>query len=417
MAVVAYNIELRQKGATNFSTDGTILYPKTISTMLYASNGTTPIFSSGKIDPAFLPDSIFDSLYYFGAISANTTLKALVAAAYETAPVRDNPKGMYWVATTTVTITANATAEISGTYYYITSFIATEGGGTPSSVTFEAGDWIVLDNFVTDIGGAATPHIVRFATVNNTYELATTTTPGIMSAADKTKLDGIATGANNYTHPTYTSRSIDTANVDVLDTFVSDTSGHVTAITTRTLPNATTSTSGVMSAADKTKLDGIASGADAYGSWNLKVGGVQKLAVGSGVAVDIVGGTNITATYAANVVTIANTYSYTHPAYTARSVDTSGVDVLDTFTSDASGHVTSITTRTLPNATSAAVGVVELAIDSEAQLGSSSSLVLTPSTGKAGAKFWDTTPMFASLAAADAATASYEQGKLVIVQV
>lgn len=31
---------------------------------------------------------------------------------------------------------------------------------------------------------------------------ATTSAAGLMSAADKTKLDGIETGANNYTHPT-----------------------------------------------------------------------------------------------------------------------------------------------------------------------------------------------------------------------
>jgi len=37
---------------------------------------------------------------------------------------------------------------------------------------------------------------------NTTYSDATTSAAGLMSAADKTKLDGIETGANNYTHPT-----------------------------------------------------------------------------------------------------------------------------------------------------------------------------------------------------------------------
>ena len=37
---------------------------------------------------------------------------------------------------------------------------------------------------------------------NTTYSAATTSAAGLMSAADKTKLDGIATGANNYVHPT-----------------------------------------------------------------------------------------------------------------------------------------------------------------------------------------------------------------------
>jgi hypothetical protein len=54
-------------------------------------------------------------------------------------------------------------------------------------------------------------------------------------SADGTKLDGIATGANNYTHPTHTARSIDTTGAEVLDVFTSDTSGHVTNISKRTM--------------------------------------------------------------------------------------------------------------------------------------------------------------------------------------
>ena len=64
-----------------------------------------------------------------------------------------------------------------------------------------------------------------------------------------------------YTHPTYTARSVDTDLVEVLDTLTSDTTGHITGVTKRSLPNATTSTAGVMSSADKTKLDGIETGA------------------------------------------------------------------------------------------------------------------------------------------------------------
>lgn len=37
---------------------------------------------------------------------------------------------------------------------------------------------------------------------NTTYSAATTSTAGLMSASDKSKLDGIATEANKYTHPT-----------------------------------------------------------------------------------------------------------------------------------------------------------------------------------------------------------------------
>src|SRR5699024_1178596 len=42
---------------------------------------------------------------------------------------------------------------------------------------------------------------------NTTYSVATTSKDGLMSSEDKTKLDGIASGANKYTHPSYTARN------------------------------------------------------------------------------------------------------------------------------------------------------------------------------------------------------------------
>ncbi len=54
---------------------------------------------------------------------------------------------------------------------------------------------------------------------------ATQTEHGYMSAADKIKLDGIATGANNYSHPGYTSKSNGFYKVTV------DGTGHVSATT------------------------------------------------------------------------------------------------------------------------------------------------------------------------------------------
>ena len=96
--------------------------------------------------------------------------------------------------------------------------------------------------------------------------VATDTDNGLMSAADKSKLDNIAANANNYSHPTYTNKSSGLYKITV------DNTGHVsgtsavskTDITNLGIPgtnttynNATTSAAGLMSAADKTKLDGI----------------------------------------------------------------------------------------------------------------------------------------------------------------
>ena len=60
-------------------------------------------------------------------------------------------------------------------------------------------------------------------------------------------------------------------------------------------------------------------------------------------------------------ITAGDTITIDHNEYTARSIDTSAVDVLDTFTSDVYGHVTAATKRTLPTMGSGnnyAVGLV-----------------------------------------------------------
>lgn len=66
---------------------------------------------------------------------------------------------------------------------------------------------------------------VPWTDTNTTYSAATTSAAGLMSAADKTKLEGIATGANKYTHPSYTAKSSGLYKVTV------DSSGHVSAAT------------------------------------------------------------------------------------------------------------------------------------------------------------------------------------------
>ena len=97
-------------------------------------------------------------------------------------------------------------------------------------------------------------------------DLATTSTAGAMSAADKAKLDGIAAGANNYTHPEHTAHESGLYKVTV------DAQGQVTDadpvakedITGLGIPaqdttygEATQETAGLMSAADKKKIDGM----------------------------------------------------------------------------------------------------------------------------------------------------------------
>ena len=129
---------------------------------------------------------------------------------------------------------------------------------------------------------------------DTTYTIATTSKDGLMSSEDKTKLDGIASGANKYTHPSFTQRAAGLYKITV------NNQGHVSAATAvaksditalgipaqdTTYDAATTSEDGLMSSEDKTKLDGIATGANKYThpSYTQKSSGLYKITVdGSG---------------------------------------------------------------------------------------------------------------------------------------
>jgi hypothetical protein len=75
-----------------------------------------------------------------------------------------------------------------------------------------------------------------YATTGHTHSTATTTTAGFMSGTDKTKLNGIAENANNYSHP----------------------SSHPASMITET------DSLKMMTAAERTKLSGIAENANLY---------------------------------------------------------------------------------------------------------------------------------------------------------
>ncbi len=102
------------------------------------------------------------------------------------------------------------------------------------------------------------------------------------TTAEKTKLSGIAEGANKYVHPSYTAQKSGLYKVTV------DAAGHVSGATAvakaditalgipaqdTTYADATTSTHGLMSVNDKKKLDAIASGAQVNKIETVKVNG------------------------------------------------------------------------------------------------------------------------------------------------
>lgn len=119
-------------------------------------------------------------------------------------------------------------------------------------------------------------------------DVATASTAGAMSAADKAKLDGIAEGANNYTHPAHTAHESGLYKVTV------DAQGHVsdaeavtkTDITGLGIPaqdttyeKATAEADGLMSKEHFSKVEGVAAGATKVEAsttpGNIKVNGTE----------------------------------------------------------------------------------------------------------------------------------------------
>ena len=192
--------------------------------------------------------------------------------------------------------------------------------------------------------------------------VATQSTNGLMSAADKTKLDGIAENANNYTHPGYTAQASGLYKVTV------DSTGHVSAaaavdksdITALGIPEsdttysaATTSAEGLMSAADKTKLDEVTAGANKYThpSYTARASGLYKVTVDSTGHVSAVAAVDKSDITALGVP--AQDTTYTHPSYTARA---SG---LYKVTVDSTGHVSAVTAVTKSDITALGIPIGE----------------------------------------------------------
>ncbi len=148
-------------------------------------------------------------------------------------------------------------------------------------------------------------------------------------------------GFSGYTHPTYTARSINTTGAQIVDIFNSDSTGHVTNITTRTMTLGDLGYTGATNAnfyvhPSFTTRNVTTSGAQV-------IGNIQSNSQGHINAI-----TTRTMTLAELGYTGATDANrYTHPTYTVRNINTSAAQVLDIFASDATGHVTNITTRTM----------------------------------------------------------------------
>jgi hypothetical protein len=166
------------------------IYPKTTVADVFLADGTTPAFSGGKIAVSLLPNSVFDSLYFYNIVAENITLATLAdEARVDAAATNRSSLGYYWVSNGLRQFTANESISTQiGSFYYRTVFTPGDGGQVSAvgAIFLETGDWVVITK-ITGAGTEASPFIVTFAVVNNTYETADATTHGIVKLGSNTQ--------------------------------------------------------------------------------------------------------------------------------------------------------------------------------------------------------------------------------------
>jgi hypothetical protein len=146
----------------------------------------------------------------------------------------------------------------------------------PKATTNVLGGIKVGTNLSIDADGVLSADAQAYADV-------TATASGLMTPEDKVKLDSIASGANAYTLPIASSSKL--GGIKVGSNLSIDDNGILSAKDT-TYGNATASAAGLMSTSDKSKLDGIAAGANAYSLPTASATTLGGIKVGSGLAIN-----------------------------------------------------------------------------------------------------------------------------------
>ena len=460
------NIQLRQRIGGSFNSTDSILYPQTTTDQVIG------LLTSGKITSTLLPDFVFGGLQFIGTAggtgsgtmtlnelidggNVSTTLasvfgfSSVINLTVETAkPLR----GAYFVALQPLQLSATS----SGTYdkdTLGTDAVFDDGVAVSSTgiASLETGDWIVVTGYDSVIGA------LKFSVINNTYGEVTTSTAGIMSASDKTKLDGIASNANNYVHPSITAVNVDTSGSTIIDSIVSNGNGHLTSVGTRTLTladlgyvaptpythpthpgddidldtgaltgavvisdldfNITTDTQGHVTDANATFATRTLTLANlGYVAPTIN-NGLLDINQGSGITLTITGGD-----FSADKATETDiTISHADTSSVANQ-DLTDAETVDTITFDTYGHITAITKQAIRASSKTATGLIEIATSgtrtgtlTEAEAGTDDTRSMTPVATKSSINYHTGNTLYASFSAAD--TAGHPDGAIVFVTV
>ena len=149
-------------------------------------------YTDGKID-AIMGTGAAETLDTIGEISAAITANQGVLETLNAAIVTSDERTSWNTAATNAAKARFKTVKVAGT-----SLVA---DSVEDTLTITAGSNITLTP-------TASSDSFSISATDTTYDAATTTAAGLMSAADKAKLDGIAENANNYSLPTASSSTL-----------------------------------------------------------------------------------------------------------------------------------------------------------------------------------------------------------------
>ena len=252
----------------------------------------------------------------FPRFNENNTVSPLSAADFRTAIGAGT-------SSTTGTVTSVGITAGSG--------IAVAGGPITSSgsITVTNSAPHVATNLGTAVVSTNSLSITSSTGSNITVPVATTTVAGFMSHTDKTKLDGIESGAQVNVGTDIAQGTRTTTTVPVTSS----------TGTNATLQAATTSLAGVMTSADKTKLDGIESGAEVNVATNL------------GITAGTAAGPIVTSSTGTNATLPTATASNSGVVTTGNQTFSGTKTFNNTITGSVSGSAASLTTARKINGT------------------------------------------------------------------